>query len=49
MASLTLWTAKTWMVLALVAAAGVALLTPDAGAAIVDFIRGGGGTALFTP
>ncbi len=49
MASLTLWKSKTWMVLALVAAVSVALLTPDVGAAIVDFIRGGGGTALFTP
>lgn len=49
MASLTLGKSKIWMVMALVAAAGVALLTPDVGAAIVDYIRGGGGTALFTP
>jgi len=49
MASLTLRKSRSLLVMALAVVTALWLLSPEAGAAIVDYIRGGGGLDLLTP
>lgn len=49
MVSLTLMKSRFLLVMALAVVTALWLLSPEAWAAIVDYIRGGGGLDLFTP